>query len=76
MGVNARRFLVGFTLGLLDKLWLFSFGPFCLFCGQYPGNDEESSALGWSLKLTGEGVFIVALIAGLIVGNFFPGLPN
>ena len=28
--------------------------------------------IGWSLKLTGEAGFIVALIVGLIVGNFFP----
>ena len=26
----------------------------------------------WSLKLTGEAGFIVALLAGLAVGNFFP----
>src|SRR5438477_7903316 len=29
--------------------------------------------ISWSLKLTNEGGFILALLAGLIVGNFFPG---
>jgi uncharacterized membrane protein YadS len=28
----------------------------------------------WSLNLTGEAGFIVALMAGLIIGNFFPGM--
>ncbi len=29
--------------------------------------------IGWSLKLTNEGGYIFALIAGLIIANFFPG---
>src|SRR5438067_6179660 len=29
--------------------------------------------ISWSLKLTSEGGFIVALLAGLFVGNFLPG---
>src|SRR5258708_35800239 len=28
--------------------------------------------IGWSLRLTNEGGFILALAAGLVVGNFFP----
>jgi uncharacterized membrane protein YadS len=33
----------------------------------------QKFGIGWSLKLTNEGGFVVALIAGLVVGNFFPG---
>src|SRR5204862_3281580 len=29
--------------------------------------------ISWSLRLTNEGGFILALVAGLIIGNFFPG---
>ncbi len=32
----------------------------------------EKFGVSWSLKLTGESGLIVALIAGLVVGNFFP----
>ncbi len=35
--------------------------------------DMQKFGISWSLKLTPEGGFIVALVAGLIVGNFFPG---
>ena len=35
--------------------------------------DMKKFGISWSLKLTPEGGFIVALVAGLIVGNFFPG---
>src|SRR3974390_2143304 len=34
----------------------------------------QSFGITWSLRLTAEGGFVVALIAGLIIGNFFPGL--
>ncbi len=33
----------------------------------------QKFGISWSLKLTNEGGFIVALAAGLVVGNFFPG---
>ena len=34
--------------------------------------DQAKFGLNWSLKLTNEGGFIVALIVGLIIANFFP----
>jgi uncharacterized membrane protein YadS len=34
--------------------------------------DLQRFNIGWSLKLTNEGGFIVALLAGLIIANFFP----
>ena len=72
MGVNAGRFILGFTL----IFWI-SFG--CFLLGHYAhfaantADQLKSFGITWSLKLTGEGGFIVALLAGLIVGNFFPG---
>jgi len=39
-------------------------------------NDLGKFGIPWSLNLTGEAGYILALIAGLIVGNFFPGLVN
>ena len=68
LGVNLRRFLLGFTL-------VFWIGYACWLCGHFAyiaATDAAKAGIGWSLKLTGEAGFIVALIVGLIVGNFFP----
>jgi uncharacterized membrane protein YadS len=72
MGVNAGRFMLGFTLIFWISLGCFLLGHFAYFAANTP-EMLKSFGIGWSLKLTGEGGFIVALIAGLIVGNFFPG---
>ncbi|MCK9378168.1 MAG: YeiH family protein, partial [Syntrophobacterales bacterium] len=72
MGVNAGRFMVGFTFIFWISYGCFLLGHFAYFAANTP-EMMKSMGLGWSLKLTGEGGFIVALIAGLIVGNFFPG---
>ncbi len=34
--------------------------------------DQQKFGIAWSLKLTNEGGFIVALVSGLIIANFFP----
>ncbi len=73
MGVKAGRFMVGFTLVFWISYGCFLLGHFAYFAANTP-EMMKSMGLGWSLKLTGEGGFIVALIAGLLVGNFFPGL--
>ena len=73
MRVNARRFIVGFTLVFWISYGCFLLGHFAYFAANTP-EMMKSMGLGWSLKLTGEGGFIIALIAGLLVGNFFPGL--
>ena len=68
LGVNLRRFLLGFTL-------VFWIGYACWLCGHFAyiaATDAAKAGIGWSLKLTGEAGFIVALLVGLIVGNFFP----
>ena len=67
------RFILAFSL----VFWI-SYG--CFLLGHHANIAANTPALlkkfniTWSLKLTGEAGFIVALIAGLIVGNFFPGL--
>lgn len=68
MGVNVGRFMLGFTL-------VFWIGYACWLGGHFAyiaATDAAKAGIGWSLKLTGEAGFIVALIVGLIVGNFFP----
>jgi uncharacterized membrane protein YadS len=65
---NVGRFILGFTL-------VFWIGYGCWLLGHFgyiAATDAAKAGIGWSLKLTGEAGFIVALIVGLIVGNFFP----
>ena len=62
------RFVLAFTL----VFWI-SYGCWLLgHFGYIAATDAAKMGIGWSLKLTGEAGFIVALIVGLIVGNFFP----
>jgi len=67
---NFGKFMLGFTL-------VFWIGYGCWLLGNFgyiAATDAAKAGIGWSLKLTGEAGFIVALIVGLIVGNFFPKL--
>ncbi len=68
MKVNVGRFMLGFTL-------VFWIGYACWLGGHFAyiaATDAAKVGIPFSLKLTGEAGFIVALIVGLIVGNFFP----
>ena len=67
-GGQSRQVYPGIHPGLLDRLRLLALGHF----GYIAATDAAKAGIGWSLKLTGEAGFIVALIVGLIVGNFFP----
>jgi uncharacterized membrane protein YadS len=66
------QFVVGFTI-------IFIISYICWFLGHYAyiaatPDKLESLGIGWSLNLTGEAGYILALIVGLVVGNFFPDL--
>ncbi len=69
---DVKRFALGFTA-------VFWISYLCWIAGSYANlavttpADLQKFGIGWSLKLTNEGGFIVALAAGLVVGNFFPG---
>jgi uncharacterized membrane protein YadS len=70
LGAVVPRFAAGFTV----VYWV-SYG--CFQLGHYAyiaATPDKLGALGigWSLNLTGEAGFILALLAGLVVGNFFP----
>jgi len=38
--------------------------------------EQQKFGIAWSLKLTNEGGFIVALLSGLVIANFFPRFAN
>ena len=79
MGWDVPRFAGGFTV-------IFAVSYACVVIGHYAhiattpdkflaaGAEPKPGkfAIGWSLGLTGEAGYILALAAGLIVGNFFP----
>ncbi|HXX58810.1 MAG TPA: putative sulfate exporter family transporter [Thermodesulfovibrionales bacterium] len=71
LGANVGKFAIGFTI-------VFWIGYLCWLIGHYAyiaattPKDLATFGIPWALKLTGEAGFIVALIVGLIVGNFFP----
>jgi uncharacterized membrane protein YadS len=71
---NLPRFIIGFTLA-------FSLSYLCWFIGHfaYIAATKQQVAkfnIPWAMSMTGEFGFIIALLLGLIIGNFFPGLAN
>lgn len=72
LGANVPKFMFGFTLAF----WL---SYLCWFMGHFAyvaATKEQAAKFGipWSMSMSGEFGFIFALILGLVIGNFFPGL--
>jgi uncharacterized membrane protein YadS len=70
--INVRRFSAGFTA----LFWL-AYGCWLLGNNAYIAATPEERAglgIGWSIGLTKEAGYLVALAAGLLIGNFLPGL--
>jgi uncharacterized membrane protein YadS len=69
-----KKFITGFT-------FIFCASYFCWIGGHYAyiaatPDKRGGFGIGWSLGLTGEAGFILALIAGLVIGNFLPRLTS
>jgi uncharacterized membrane protein YadS len=69
---NTKEFAIGFTV-------IFWVSYACWLIGNYAyiaATPDKRAAfkIPWSLGLTGEAGFVVALLVGLIIGNFFPGI--
>ncbi len=72
MGVKIKEFLIPFSI-------VFFISYLCWLLGHYAYIAATSDKLGqfdisWSMNLTGEAGYIIALLVGLIIGNFFPRL--
>src|SRR5437762_2058195 len=72
--VRFSRFVNGFTIVFFISYACFALGHFAYLAATPV--ELKKFGVSWSLNLTGEGGFIVALLAGLIVGNFLPRLAN
>jgi len=69
---DLKRFAAGFTV-------VFALSYLCWFIGSWAyvaatPDKRQALKIGWSLNLTNESGFIIALLAGLVVGNFLPGV--
>ena len=77
LGAKALKFnLKEFTIGFTVIFWV-SYA--CWLIGNYAyvavtPDKRAAFKIPWSLGLTGEAGFIVALLVGLILGNFFPSV--
>src|SRR6266702_3432122 len=69
---DLKRFALGFTAVFWISYLSWIAGSYANFAVTTPA-DMQRFGISWSLRLTNEGGFILALIAGLIIGNFFPG---
>src|SRR3954467_13578572 len=71
MRANVARFAAGFTAVFWIAYLCWIAGSFANFAANTPA-DMKRFGIGWSLRLTSEGGFIVALLVGLFIGNFMP----
>lgn len=70
MGFPVRHFLAGFAVIFWISYACWVLGHYA-YIAQTP-DKREAMGIAWSLGLTGEAGFIVALLAGLGIGNFAP----
>jgi uncharacterized membrane protein YadS len=68
---NVRRFALSFTAVFWIAYASWVIGNYANFAAATPA-EQQKFGISWSLKLTNEGGYIFALIAGLIIANFFP----
>ncbi len=70
---NILRFILSFTLVFAIAYASWIAGSYAYIAVVTPA-DQQKFGIDWSLKLTNEGGFIIALVSGLIIANFFPRL--
>jgi uncharacterized membrane protein YadS len=68
---DVKRFAIGFTAVFWIAYLCWIAGSWANFAVNTPA-DMKKFGISWSLKLTSEGGFIVALLGGLFIGNFMP----
>ena len=71
LGANLKKFIGSFTAIFVISYLCVIVGNYAYIAANTPA-DMEKFGIPWSLKLTGEAGLILALLAGLLIGNFFP----
>jgi uncharacterized membrane protein YadS len=70
---DVKRFALAFTVVFFIAYVCWIVGSNAHIAAVTPA-DQAKFGVGWSLRLTNEGGYIVALVAGLVIANFFPRL--
>ncbi len=73
LGGNPRKFFIAFTLAFAISFACWVLGNHANIAATTPA-ELQKFGITWSLKLTGEAGLVLALLAGLLIGNFFPRL--
>ncbi|MGO9361147.1 MAG: putative sulfate exporter family transporter [Xanthobacteraceae bacterium] len=71
LGGNVGKFAAAFTVVFAIAYASWIVGSYAHLAAVTPA-EQQKFGIAWSLKLTNEGGFIVALLAGLVIANFFP----
>src|SRR3984957_7491207 len=71
LGDDVKRFAAAFTGVFVIAYASWFIGSWAYLAGVPPA-DQAKFGVSWSLKLTNEGGYIVALLAGLVIANAFP----
>jgi len=71
LGADVRKFALAFsaTFAIAYASWII--GSYAYVAAVTPA-EQQKFGIDWSLKLTNEGGYIVALLAGLVIANFLP----
>jgi uncharacterized membrane protein YadS len=72
MGRDVRRFSTRFAVVFWISYACWLLGHWAYIAAT--PNEYARFGIDWSLGLTNEAGFIIALVAGLVLGNFFPGV--
>jgi uncharacterized membrane protein YadS len=75
LGFNARRFALRFAVVFILAYGSWILGSQAHLAAVTPA-DFKRLGIDWSLHLTAEGGYLLALIAGLVIANGFPRLAN
>jgi uncharacterized membrane protein YadS len=72
---DVKRFALAFTAVFFVGYGSWIVGNYAKLAAATPA-DFQKFGITWSLRLTNEGGYIVALVAGLVIANFFPRFAN
>lgn len=72
---DVKKFVVAFTVVFVIAYGSWIAGSYSHLAAVTPA-EQQKFGISWSLKLTNEGGYIVALVAGLVIANFLPKFAN
>jgi uncharacterized membrane protein YadS len=72
LGMDLGKFAIGFTIIFWLSYLCWLIGSWAPIAANTP-EAMQKFGIGFSLRLTGESGFIIALLVGLVIGNFFKG---